>query len=190
MCSKRATQLNCVPVCVPIGPYSRDALDNEVARSEDLLSRPVERNAHRVHTGLACYQEKSGQYRSTNLCKVMRTEKLNGSSESRTEGFCFVPLVILPQCVFQNRFRREVVFHKVFPKHEAEFLVIIRETRFPGLRHVKLLTFLLSPDNAPLNWSNRIMPCPCRLTILHTQGASQTSDRGSDTIVRTFSVGS
>jgi len=189
VCSERATQLNRVPICVPIGPYSCDALDNEVARSEDLLSRPVKRNAHRVHTGLACYQEKSGQYRGTDLCQVMRTRKLNRSSESRTEGFCFVPLVILPQCVFQNRFRREVVFHKVFPKHEAEFLVI-RETRFPGPRHVKLLTFLLSPDNAPLNWSNRIMPCPCRFTILDTQETSQTSDRGGDTIVRTSSVGS
>ena len=131
MCSKRATQLNCVPICVPIGPYSCDTLDNEVARSENLLSRPVKRNAHRVHTGLTCYQEKSGQYRGTDLCQIMRTGELSGSSESRTEGFGFVPLVILPQGVLQNRLRREVVFHKVFPKHEAEFLVIIGEGRFP-----------------------------------------------------------
>jgi len=58
--------------------------------------------------------------------------ELNGSSELRTEGFCFVPLVVLPQGVLQNRLGGEIVFHKVFPKHEAEFLVIIREAHFPG----------------------------------------------------------
>ena len=62
----------------------------------------------------------------------MRTGELNRSSELRTEGFCFVPLVILPQGVLQNRLGREVVFHKVFPKHEAKFLVITREAGFLG----------------------------------------------------------
>ena len=85
-----------------------------------------------MHTGLTCYQEKPGQYWGADLCQVMRTEELNRSSESRTEGFCFVPLVILPQGVLQNRLRREVVLHKVFPKSEAKFLVIICEARFPG----------------------------------------------------------
>ena len=130
MCSKRAAQLNRVPICVSIGPYSCDTLDNEVARSENLLSRPVERNAHRVHAGLACYQEKSGEYRGADLCRVMRTRESKRSSELRTEGFCFVPLVVLPQGVLQNRLRREVIFYKVFPKHKAKFLTAIRETRF------------------------------------------------------------
>ena len=62
----------------------------------------------------------------------MRTGELNKNSELRTEGFRLVPLIILPQGVLQNRLRREVLFHKVFPKHEAKFLVIFREARFPG----------------------------------------------------------
>jgi len=145
-----------------------------------------------VHAGLTCYQEKSGQYRGADLCRVMRTGELNRSSELRTEGFCFIPLVILPQGVLQNCLRREVVFHKVFPKHEAKFLVTARETRLPGTARVKPLTFLLSVDSAPLNWSNRIMPCPCRFTILgHKKSQPNVSPWWRCGItVRTFSVGS
>ena len=67
---------------------------------------------------------------------VVRTGELNGSSELRTEGFCFVSLIVLPQSVLQNRLGGEIVLHESFPKREAKFLVIVREERFPKL-HVQ-----------------------------------------------------
>ena len=87
-----------------------------------------------MHTGLACHQEKPGQYWGADLCRVIRTGKLNGSSELRTEGFCLIPLVILPQSVLQDRLGGEVVLDKGFPEDEAKFLATIHEVHFQELR--------------------------------------------------------